>query len=67
LIKYLGWNRPELAQDRANHVRRIRELRTFFGSDTAAFLDYLLNDPENLNFLTALEAELGLDRVIAPV
>lgn len=67
LIKYLGWNRPEVAQDRANHIRRVRELRTFFGRDTAGFLDYLQNDPENLSFLTALEAELGLDRMTAPI
>jgi hypothetical protein len=65
LVKYLGWNRPEVAKDRANHVRRIRDLRIFFGDDTAGFLNYLRGDPENLSFITALEAELDLAGIAA--
>ena len=61
LIKFLGWNRPELARDRSNHVRRIRELRTFFDNDVSAFVDYLRDHPEDMSFATALEAELGIE------
>ena len=61
LIKFLGWNRPELARDRSNHVRRIRELRTFFDNDVSAFVHYLRDHPEDMSFATALEAELGIE------
>jgi hypothetical protein len=61
LIKYLGWNRPELAMDRQNHVRRVRDLQGFFEHDHAGFLSHLREHPANLSFITALEAELGLD------
>ncbi len=40
LIRYLGWNRPELATDRSNHVRRVRDVCSFFGEDVAGFVDY---------------------------
>ena len=61
LIKYLGWNRPELAEDRSRHVRRIRELRSLFGEDADGFRDFLRLHRENLSFATALEVELGRD------
>jgi hypothetical protein len=60
LVRYLGWNRPELARDRANHIARIRDLRGFFQSDEGAFLQYLRDHPDCLSFVTALEAELGI-------
>jgi hypothetical protein len=59
LIQYLGWNRPELAQDRSNHVRRVRDLRSFY--DMEGFLAYLREHPQELSFITALTAEMGLD------
>ncbi|MCA9142699.1 MAG: hypothetical protein KDB05_07925 [Planctomycetales bacterium] len=59
LISYLGWNRPELADDRARHVSRVRELRGFFSNDTE-FLAYLHDDPMSKSFATAVEAELGI-------
>lgn len=59
LIRYLGWNGPELAQDRSRHVRRVRELRSFFATDRE-FLDYLCDDPMSKSFITALEAEMDI-------
>ncbi|MEO8165713.1 MAG: hypothetical protein ABI619_09995 [Betaproteobacteria bacterium] len=59
LINYLGWNRPELAQDRSRHVSRIRELKGFFSNDDE-FLSYLRDDPMSMSFATALKAELGI-------
>jgi hypothetical protein len=61
LIRYLGWNGPELSTDRSNHVRRVRDLRSFFAEDTAGFLEYLREKPDCLSFITALTAELGLN------
>jgi hypothetical protein len=61
LIRFLGWNRPELAKDRSNHVKRVRDLRSFFDDQQSEFVDYLREHPENLSFATALEAELVLD------
>ena len=53
LINYLGWNRPELAQDRSRHVSRVRELKSFFSNDDE-FLSYLRDDPMSRSFATAL-------------
>ncbi len=60
LIRYLGWNRPELATERSNWVSVVRELHGFFGDDTA-FLNYLREKPVYLSFISALTAELGFD------
>jgi hypothetical protein len=61
LIRYLGWNRPELAADRRRHVSRIRDVRGWFGEDIAGFLAFLRERPDCLSFITALRVELGLD------
>ena len=62
LIRFLGWNRPELAKERNNHVSRVRTLRdTFLEGDDQAFLSYLREHPQELSFATALHAELGID------
>jgi hypothetical protein len=61
LIRYLGWNRPELAEDRTKHVGRMRQLRSFLEDISEDFLGYLREHPEELSFATALEAELGID------
>jgi hypothetical protein len=62
LIRFLGWNRPELARERNNHVSRIRALRdAFLEGDEREFLAYLSEHPQELSFATALQAELGID------
>lgn len=59
LIELLKWNDPTVAAYRNKRIRFMKDLRTLLGNDTI-FLDYLKNDPENLSFITVLEAELGL-------
>lgn len=64
LIKYLGWNSPELTSDRQKHVKRARFVQQTFGDDQAAFHSFLLSDPDNLSFFSALSAELGLPETL---
>jgi len=59
LIKFLGWNNPTIAAYRAKTIARIVDLRALF-QDDATFVEYLTSEPENLSFITVLEAELGL-------
>ena len=60
LIEFLGWNDPTLANYREKTVRRLKDMhRNFFSGDDAAFLDYIKENPENLSFITVLEAEFG--------
>lgn len=62
LIDFLGWNRPELAYARAAHVGRVREVRDrFFGGSNDRLSAWLAAHPEDRSYITALEAELGLD------
>jgi hypothetical protein len=58
LIKFLGVNRPELCQERLNHVRRIRELQQISGLDPQDFWRFLTRDYQSLSFFSALIAEL---------
>jgi hypothetical protein len=58
LIDFLGWNLPELYLERANHVKRLRTVQQVF--DQESFHNYLLENPEDLSFLSALVDELGL-------
>ena len=61
LIDFLRWNEPTIAAYRNKFVRRMKDLRTtFFADDEAGFVAYLQADPENLNFITVLESELGI-------
>lgn len=61
LIKFLMWNDPTLALYRNKFVARLKQIKAdFFPGDKTGFLDYISSDPENLNFITVLEAELGL-------
>jgi hypothetical protein len=62
LIKFLGWNDPTLAMSRQKHVARIRDTQQrFFPNDPAGFRAYIVQHPDNLNFKTVLEAELGME------
>lgn len=60
LIDFLRWNDPTIAAYRHKFVRRIKDLRALFADDEAGFIAYLLEHPENLSFITVLEAELGI-------
>lgn len=60
LIKFLGLNRPELYNDRQNHVQRIESLKSLCGGDEAMFLQTLQEDRFNFSFITALEVELAI-------
>lgn len=60
LIEFLGWNDPTLAQYRNRFVARKRqEYVELFAENKDAFLAHVRRDPENLSFLTVLEAEFG--------
>lgn len=61
LIRFLGWNRRELCNDRKKHVSRIRDLKSFHGENMQEFREYLRAHPEYMSFATAIEAELGID------
>ena len=66
LIDFLGWNKPELAEERDAHVGRVRDLRDgFLGGSNERLMAWLADHPEDLSFATAPEAELGLDQSAA--
>lgn len=59
LIKFLGFNRPELSIDRQNHINKIKFLKKVLSNEE---LDTLLyKNLTELSFPTALKAELGID------
>lgn len=60
LINFLGWNKPEVVEDRQKHVQRIQFMKEML-NDNELFLNQLRNDKMNLSFATALEVELGID------
>lgn len=66
-LRFIGANRPELFEERKRHIDRMIYVRETFGSDLAAFLNMLHNDRQKLSFLTALEAELGLERELLTI
>jgi hypothetical protein len=61
LIGFLGFNRTTLYRHRQNHISRLK--RTF---EDAAYseeqkIEHFRNHRQDLNFITAIEIELGLD------
>jgi hypothetical protein len=58
LIEFLGVNRQEVFEERANHIARIRNMRQKVGDEM--LMELLSESPEQLSFPTALEAELGI-------
>jgi len=58
LIEFLGVNRQEVFEERANHIARIRNIRLKVGDDL--LLEILNESPEQLSFPTAIEAELDI-------
>ncbi len=60
LIEFLGVNKPEVYQERTNHVAMIRKLRDWCSGDDNQFEELLTESPENLAFPSALHHELGI-------
>jgi hypothetical protein len=60
LIKFLGFNKRELTEDREKHIKRLQSLRELCGNDQD-FIELLKKDKESLSFITALEKELSLN------
>ena len=58
LINFLGVNRKEVFDERANHIARIRTMRQKVGDEL--LIEILSESPEQLSFPTAIEAELGI-------
>lgn len=58
LIDFLGVNRQEVFEERANHIARIKIMRQKVGSDM--LFEILREVPEQLSFPSALEAELNI-------
>jgi hypothetical protein len=58
LIDFLGVNRQEVFEERANHIARIRNMRNKVGDEM--LMEFLSEDPEQLSFPTAIAAELGI-------
>lgn len=59
LIEFIGVNKPEVFEERANHVARIRRVGILCGN-IESLHELLSESPEDLSFPTALEAELGI-------
>ena len=58
-IDYLGLNKPALYQERRKSVERVKFLLDNLGTDL--FKEFLKNNKSDLSYITALEAELGID------
>jgi hypothetical protein len=58
LIDFLGVNRQEVFEERANHIARIRNIRLKVGD--VMLLEILNECPEQLSFPTAIETELDI-------
>ena len=56
LINFLGMNKYELCLDRINHVKRIKQLKSWCKTDEE-FIKRLISDKDNLSFISALEYE----------
>ncbi len=61
LIKFLGFNKYEIVEDRKRHLSRVRQLRHW--KTESEFLEYLETHREELSFPTALEHEFGIDAI----
>jgi hypothetical protein len=64
LIEFLGMNRPELCEERLNHVNYVRDLQQLAGFTHTQLADFLLKHPKNLSFFSALQAEFGLSEAL---
>lgn len=60
LITLLGVNDPSLVEYRAKSLARVKSYRDLFETESE-FVEFLTSDPENLSFISMLEAELELN------
>lgn len=58
LIDFLGVNRQEVFEERANHIARIRNMRRKVGYNM--LIEILKESPEQLSFPTAIQSELEI-------
>lgn len=58
LIDFLGVNRQEVFEERANHIARLKNMRLKVGDEM--LMEILRESPEELSFPTAISAELGV-------
>lgn len=61
LIDFLGFNHHNLFEQRRKHINRLKSIFKDAGYSIAQILDYLQRHPEELRFITAIEAEFGID------
>lgn len=61
LIDFLGFNHPNLFEQRRKHINRLKSIFKEAGFTEVQVLDYLQRHPEELSFITAIEAEFGID------
>ncbi len=59
LIRYLGWNHESLVKDRSAHLANLQFIRDQFQTD-AEFVDFIVVNPDNLSFITAIEVEFAI-------
>ena len=66
LIDFLGLNHPNVAESRARHIKRTKADRErFFKDDLPGFIEHLQTEITNLSYITALEAEFGINLTVS--
>lgn len=61
-IDFLGLNDSQMFESRRRHITRLRNIFVDAGySDNAAKIDYFKLHPEELSYVTSIEAEFNLD------
>jgi hypothetical protein len=60
-IDFLGLNNEYLYNERRKHVNRLKDIFHDAGYSEAQQLNYFRSHPSELNFVTAIESELGLN------
>ncbi len=61
LIEFLGFNRQQLYNDRKKHIKLLKSTFADGNYTKEQQLDYFRNNPQQLDFITAIEIELELD------
>ena len=61
LIAFLGFNHPNLYEQRKRHIKRLKRNFDNAGYTNEKCMQYFRDHKEDLNFVTAIEVELDLD------
>lgn len=61
LIEFLGFNRQQLYNDRKKHIKLLKSTFEDGNYTKEQQLNYFRNNPQQLDFITAIEIELELD------